>query len=184
MTRKIYSDMDGVIADFFPELARKNDVRHWKDIKRIDLALMRLWNTGFFFGLNEFGTSKELIETLKDIEHRFDGWSWGICSSPIRGDEYNSAYWKRRWLEERKYMPYRLENLIFTHSKEDYAINRIDGSSNVLIDDKPDNIRKWEKRGGVGFLYQANKDSLVDLQNELIDYIQGEKDREYLDDNI
>ena len=81
-------------------------------------------------------------------------------------------------------MPYRLENLIFTHSKEDYAINRIDGSSNVLIDDKPDNIRKWEKRGGVGFLYQANKDSLVDLQNKLEVYIQCEKDKECLNDNI
>ena len=175
MTRKVFSDMDGVIADFFPALAKENDVKHWKDIKRIDLALMRLWNTDFFFKLKEFISSRELIDTLKDIEHRYDGWSWGICSSPIKGDEYNSAYWKRRWLEEqtRQYMP-KLENLVFTHSKEDYAINRIDGSSNVLIDDKPDNIRKWEKRGGVGFLYQANKDSLEWLQNNLIDYIQGE----------
>ena len=174
MTRKIYSDMDGVIADFFPEFAKANYVKHWKDIHNVHLALTELWNTDFFFRLKEFASSRELIDTLKDIERRYEGWSWGICSSPIKGDESNSSYWKRRWLEERKYMPYRLENLIFTHSKEDYAINRIDGSSNVLIDDKPDNIRKWEKRGGVGFLYQANKDSLEWLQNNLIDYIQGE----------
>ena len=30
------------------------------------------------------------------------------------------------------------------------------------------------KRGGVGFLYQANKDSLEWLQDNLIDYVQGE----------
>jgi len=174
MSRIIFTDMDGVIANFFPAFASANYVSHWKDIQRADLALMKLWNTDFFFRLKEFTSSRELIDTLKDIERRYEGWSWGICSSPIRGDEYNSAYWKRRWLQERNYVPCRLENLVFTHSKEDYAINRMDGSSNVLIDDKPDNIRKWENRGGIGFLYQANKDSLEWLQDNLIDYVQGE----------
>lgn len=184
MSRIIFTDMDGVIADFFPKFAEVNHVKHWKDIYNIELALMCMRNTDFFFRLKDFNSSEELVHTLKDIDCRYEGWSWGICSSPIRGDEYNSAYWKRRWLEERNYLPYRLENLIFTHTKEDYAISRINGKSNILIDDKPDNIRKWEDKGGVGFLYQANKNSLVELQNNVIDYVQDERDKEYIDDNI
>ena len=58
MTRKIYSDMDGVIADFFPEFAKANYVEHWKDIHNVHLALMELWHTDFFFRLKEFASSR------------------------------------------------------------------------------------------------------------------------------
>ena len=60
-------------------------------------------------------------------------------------------------------MPPAIENLIFTRQKENYATNPIDGSPNILVDDKPSNIEKWEKAGGIGFLYQANQDSYADL---------------------
>ena len=53
---------------------------------------------------------------------------WGICSSPLKGDRDNSAYHKRRWLEDNDLMPPAIENVIFTGQKEHYAINSIDGS--------------------------------------------------------
>ena len=36
---KIYSDMDGVLADFFGALAQEYFVDHWKDIEDIDEVL-------------------------------------------------------------------------------------------------------------------------------------------------
>ena len=76
--------------------------------------------------------------------------------------EYNSAYHKRRWLEDKGYMP-KIQNLIFTHNKEQFATNRIDGSPNLLIDDKPTNCKKWRDEGGIAIRYQANEDSLEEL---------------------
>ena len=38
----IYLDMDGVIADFFSEFAKRNNVEHWKSIKDKEKALVDL----------------------------------------------------------------------------------------------------------------------------------------------
>ena len=66
-----------------------------------------------------------------------------------------------------------LENLIFTGRKEQYAMDRIDGTPNVLVDDKPSNINRWNAKGGIGILYQANQDSLVMLKQKLIKVVES-----------
>ena len=154
--RTVYIDMDGVIADFFGEYAVYFSVNFWKDAEK---RIMELQYTNFFETLPEFSTTKDLINFVSQYD-------WGICSSPLKGDEYNSAYWKRRWLEDKGYMP-KIQNLIFTHNKEQFATNRIDGSPNLLIDDKPTNCKKWRDEGGIAIRYQANEDSL----DKLIDRI-------------
>ena len=79
----------------------------------------------------------------------------------------NSAYWKRVWLERHGFM-FDVENCIFTGNKHKYAfINRLDGKPNILVDDKPDNIKRWNDAGGIGILYQANEDSVDVLIKEL-----------------
>lgn len=155
----VYIDMDGVIAQFFERFASDNGVAKWSDIQDVPKALDKMKGTDFFFGLDEYETATDLIEFVSQYD-------WGICSSPLTGDEYNSAYWKRRWLEDLGYMP-KIQNLIFTHNKEQFATNRIDGSPNLLIDDKPTNCKKWRDEGGIAIRYQANEDSL----DELIDRI-------------
>jgi hypothetical protein len=91
---------------------------------------------------------------------------WGICSSPLTGDRDNSAYWKRRWLEANFMMP-EIDKLIFTGMKEKFATDPLDGKPNVLVDDKPSNIDRWIKKGGIGVLYQANEDSVKELIEKL-----------------
>lgn len=90
---------------------------------------------------------------------------------PLRGDEYNSAYWKRKWLEDLGCMPTDLEKLIFTHEKHLWAIDRITGKPNVLIDDKPSNINEWINAGGIGILFQCNKDDVEWLEDVLLSYV-------------
>ena len=151
----VFLDMDGVTAKFFERFASDNGVKKWTDILDVSKALDKMKCTDFFWWLDEYETTKDLIAFVRQYD-------WGICSSPLTGDEYNSAYWKRRWLEDKGYMP-KIQNLIFTHNKEQFATNRIDGSPNLLIDDKPTNCKRWRDEGGIAIRYQANEDSLEEL---------------------
>ena len=153
----IYLDMDGVIADFFGGLERDYQVDHWKSITFRDSIYVDLRNTNFFDTLPIFPTTAKMMTDIKHIA-KTNELQWGICSSPLKGDTFNSAYWKRVWLERMHYIPDDLENLIFTANKENYAVSPVDWRPNILIDDKPENVRRFKKAGGIGIRYQANID--------------------------
>ena len=166
---KIYLDMDGVLADFFTGFANHAKVHHWKQIQNKEKTIQELQGTDFFNTLDTYPSTMELVNFVQTLVGDDD---WGICSSPLRGDRDNSAYWKRVWLTRHFIMP-KVENLIFTGRKEQYAMDNIDGKPNVLIDDKPDNVGRWTAKGGVGIRYQANEDSLVDLKQKLIKVVEN-----------
>ena len=155
----LYLDMDGVIADFFNGFARKFGKDHWKMIQDKEKAIVQLQGTDFFNTLDVFPTSQKLIDFARSTG------DWGICSSPLRGDRDNSAYWKRVWLTNKGWLP-SIDKLIFTGMKEKYATDKLDGTPNILVDDKPSNIDRWISKGGIGILYQANECSF--------DYVTGE----------
>lgn len=167
----IYLDMDGVIADFFGAFAKKNNVTHWKSIKSKEKALADLVGTDWFYQLPTFeDDSSKIIEFVKKTA---GDTNWGICSSPLRGDHNNSAYWKRRWLEDKGFMP-EVENCIFTSNKHKYAVNRLTGKPNILIDDKIDNIKRWEQAGGIGIRFQCDQDDIEEyLFTEIENAYQG-----------
>jgi len=167
----VYLDMDGVIADFFGGIETKFEVDHWKSIQDKEIAFASLANTNFFNTLDRFEVSDDIVEFVKLISDN----DWGICSSPMRGDTMNSAYWKRVWLNRMEYVPPLIENMIFTSNKHKYAINELTFKRNILIDDKPQNIERWERAGGIGIRYQANEDDfseyLVPTLKEALRYV-------------
>ena len=150
----IYLDMDGVIADFFGGVATKFGVDHWKSIQDREIAFATLANTDFFYNLDIFPETNSIIKFVKEIS----GGDWGICSSPLRGDTMNSAYWKRQWLNRWDITPPLVENMIFTSNKHKYAMNKLDRTRNILIDDKLQNIDQWNQAGGIGIRFQCNED--------------------------
>ena len=152
----IYLDMDGVIADFFGGVAKKFDVDHWKSIQDREIAFATLANTDFFYNLDIFPETYSIVKFVKKIS---DG-DWGICSSPLRGDTMNSAYWKRQWLGRWDFLPPLVENMIFTSNKHKYAMNKLTRKRNILIDDKLENIDRWNKAGGIGIRFQCNEDDV------------------------
>ena len=156
----LYLDMDGVIANFFDAFAKMHGKDHWKLIQDKEKAIATLRYTDFFNTLAKFPTSDALVEFARSTG------DWGICSSPLTGDRDNSAYWKRVWLTRMGYLP-DLDKLIFTGMKEKYATDKLDGKPNILVDDKPSNIDRWVKKGGIGILYQANENSFEDLIEEI-----------------
>jgi len=70
-------------------------------------------------------------------------------------------------------MPDDLEKLIFTSNKHKYARNKLTGEPNILIDDKPDNIKRWEDHGGEGILFQCNEDDIEEYLFEELRRVLG-----------
>lgn len=166
---QIYLDMDGVLADFFHEYAKLAGVpankfgRH--DYRSIpagkhDPTLDQMIGTDFFGHLPKFSTTDALVHlVLKYVPH------YHICSSPLRGDHANSEHWKRVWIQHN--LNPQPKDIVITDTKERWAVNS-DGSPNILIDDRGQNIERWRAQGGIGIKYQADEDSLDKVAKGLI----------------
>lgn len=164
----VYLDMDGVLADFFGGIEKLYGVQHWKELtsdRTKDLkteVIKKITGTNFFETLPKFNTADALIKLVQD----FTGGVYSINTSPLRGDNKNSAYYKKIWIG--KHLP-KPQEIIVTGRKESYAMNK-NNKPNILIDDRPINIQRWTGRGGYGILYQANKDSVDKVKIGLEEY--------------
>ena len=172
----VYLDMDGVLADFFGGVEFLYGVEHWKELtndKTKDLkkqVIDRITGTDFFAVLPKFPTADTLIDMVK----KFTGGRFSINTSPLRGDHENSAKYKKVWISNNIEQP---DEIIVTGRKESYAKNKASGTPNILIDDRPVNIQKWQAAGGYGILYQANRDSLEKVKKGLEDYAKVQRDQ-------
>ena len=165
----VYLDMDGVLADFFGGVEKMYGVQHWKELtsdKTKDLkseVINRITGTDFFATLPRFDSAGELISMVKE----FTGGNFSINTSPLRGDHTNSSKYKKLWIQNNIEQP---DEIIITGRKESYAKDKASGTPNILIDDRPVNIERWQNAGGYGILYQANRDSLSKVKTALEQY--------------
>lgn len=172
----VYLDMDGVLADFFGGVEFLYGVDHWKELtndKTKDLkkqVIDRITGTDFFAVLPKFSTADALIDMVK----KFTGGKFSINTSPLRGDHENSAKYKKVWISNNIEQP---DEIIVTGRKESYAKDKGTGTPNILIDDRPVNIQKWQAAGGYGILYQANRDPLTKVQKGLEDYAKIQRNQ-------
>jgi len=157
---KIYLDMDGVLADFFTEYAKLADVKSYRDIPpaKADPILDNMIGTDFFSRLPKFPTTDALVKLAINYAGNYH-----ICSSPLRNDFTNSAYWKKIWLRS-KLTP-QPNTVEITAEKARHAMSG--NIPNILIDDKGSNIRGWREAGGIGIKYQADEDSLDKVKTAL-----------------
>jgi len=151
-------------------------VSHWKELtsdKTKDLkkeVIDRITGTDFFATLPKFPTADGLIDMVK----KFTGGKFSINTSPLRGDNANSAKYKKVWIAQHIEQP---DDIVVTGRKESYATDKGTGTPNILIDDRPINIQKWQAAGGYGILYQANRDSLDKVKKGLEGYAKVQRDQ-------
>ena len=147
-TPLVYVDMDGVLADFFGQVARIHGVDDWRKIKRKDEADTRAAKIpGFFEKLPALPCAHDLIKGIMKIAG-----TYSILSSPLQSDVEKSVKEKSRWIANnlKAYPP---QEELFSHTKYRYA-KQADGTPNILVDDYPVNIELWEAHGGIGILYK------------------------------
>ena len=172
----VYLDMDGVLADFFGGVEKMYGVDHWKQLtndKTKDLkkeVIDRITGTDFFSTLPKFQSADALIDMVK----KFTGGKFSINTSPLRGDNENSGKYKKVWISNNIDTP---DEIIVTGRKESYAKDKGTGTPNILIDDRPVNIQRWQDAGGYGILYQANRDSLDKVQKGLDGYAKVQRNQ-------
>ena len=171
----VYLDMDGVLADFFGGVAKMYGVDHWKQLTNDKTQLKkeiidRITGTDFFATLPKFQSADALINMVK----KFTGGKFSINTSPLRGDNENSGKYKKVWISNNIEQP---DEIIVTGRKESYAKDKASGTPNILIDDRPVNIKRWQGAGGYGILYQANEDSLDIVKKGLEDYGKIQRDQ-------
>ena len=153
---EVYIDLDGVLADFFAEYAKAagissgkyREVPPNKNVPTLDSMV----GTDFFSKLPKFSSSDQLIEMIISIFGKYN-----ICSSPLRGDHKNSEKHKKIWIKEQ--LSHQPEKIIISPHKHSWA-KQPDGTPNILIDDRGNNITLWEHAGGIGIKYQADEDGL------------------------
>jgi len=144
-----------VLADFFAEYAKLAGIQGtYRDIPpaKTDPTLNKMVGTDFFARLPKFRSADTLVSMVTNVFGHYN-----ICSSPLRGDFENSETQKRIWIQQ--HLSPQPRDIIITPRKEKHAVQP-DGTPNVLIDDRGDNITKWEAAGGVGIKYQADEDGL------------------------
>lgn len=159
--KRIYFDMDGVLADFergVAELAgitpiNQNDKtpaqddEMWKAIRKVEHFYDRLEPMpGAIDMFNriyaKYGEKCEILTGIPKPKR-------GIVSSGP-----DKTHWVRRILSEDIEI-----NIVYRAEKKEFCI----GKEYVLIDDLEKNIREWEQCGGTGILFENWEDAYSKL---------------------
>jgi 5'(3')-deoxyribonucleotidase len=144
----IYLDMDGVLADMFGEVAKREGAPHWRKARKLKDRIDQVAkDPGFFEELPPLPNAGKLVRGVIKLAGYFS-----ILSSPLMSRVEQSSEEKSQWID--RYMSkYPIESVIFDHHKEKFA-RQADGTPNILIDDFDSNIKLWEANGGIGILYE------------------------------
>jgi 5'(3')-deoxyribonucleotidase len=147
----VYIDMDGVLADMFGEVAKREGAPHWRKARKIKDRIDQVAKEpGFFEELPPLPNAGKLVRGVIKLAGHFS-----ILSSPLMSRVEQSSEEKSQWID--RYMSkYPIESVIFDHQKEKFA-KQADGTPNILIDDFDSNIKLWEANGGIGILYEDGK---------------------------
>lgn len=162
-TVAIYLDMDGCFADFakgaykaFEHFHHIHGVYH--DSKQSDKQrklrkefIQDIIDTpNFWKNLEWERGGKEVFKFVKD---NFDNDLTSVLTAPIDQDLKRCKAEKWEWVQKNfKFIP---KNRFFVdHAKHKY-VGKVKADIQILIDDRKDNITKWEQSGGYGILHDS-----------------------------
>lgn len=158
--KKIYFDMDGVLADFERGIneicgmkmpvqgrsTREEDDRMWQAVKEADHFYDRL------------KPMSGAIDMYKKLSARYDCEILSAIPKPHRGIE-NAGEDKKNWVR-RELSPSMKVNIVLKEEKRRY----VGGKETILIDDLERNISEWENAGGTGIRFESAEQVLNSIE--------------------
>ena len=163
MYKKVYFDMDGVLADFnrgvrelchvepvdpnSKDRSKEKDDEMWAGIKAVD---------HFYDKLEPMPGA---IDMFKEIRRQYGDICEILTGIPkpkrwIPGAADDKIKWIRRYLGEDVVV-----NIVYRAEKPNYC----HGKEYLLIDDMEENIKDWEAAGGTGIIHRSARETLGGL---------------------
>ena len=171
---KIYFDMDGVLVDFAysaPKNENADDLNHpseklspenreakkrfWREIEQQDT---------FWRDIPKMSNIEELLTFAKSIGEVFILSKTPSAKHFIGGEKYVDfvADEKRKWVLKNLSNFFDSEHIIICSGPKGDFMNPT--KQDILVDDRPENIKEWENNGGIGVLFIGVKDSIERLK--------------------
>ena len=143
----VYVDMDGVLADFFGEVARDHGKESFDQVRRKEISIHQsAHKPNFIANLPKMPHADQLLSAVTELAGEYS-----ILSSPVQSAVEDSSEQKSRWLET-QLDGKQPRAVIYDHEKFHYA-QQPDETPNILIDDWDYNIKLWQQHGGIGILH-------------------------------
>jgi 5'(3')-deoxyribonucleotidase len=162
--RKIFLDMDGVVADFdtFAEELLKRKIG-WGDTTQdlTDEEWVRLASVDrLYYQLPLMPDATKLVAYVKSLSTRFQiGF---LTAIPRRTTIPSAQADKQAWVD--KYFPgMRMDIGPFSHDKHKWC-----SPGDILVDDRPSNIREWNAVGGIAIYHTGDVNATIKRLNEVI----------------
>lgn len=148
---ELFCDMDSVLTDFhrqFKEISGGIDINKYSEKHGEDATWQFVSEYGeeFWSKMYWMPDGKKLWNYIKYKEPK-------ILSTPTRNKLSRSG--KKKWVKQN------LGNIevLLEQNKEKYS-----GKNKILIDDKLENIQKWNSMGGTGILHKTAIDTIKQLK--------------------
>ncbi len=180
MKRKVFLDMDGVIADFMGALCKV----HGREIPYGNPANLGRWDTEQIWGISEkdfwapvASNSLEFWETIDKTPEadeivKLAVLEFGlenVCILTAPSKDAGSVPGKRNWIS--KYYPCFSKRMLFaTASAKHFCA----GSGKYLIDDKDSNVDEFDAAGGIGILVPRPWNAEHMLEKDLIQVVRDQ----------
>lgn len=157
---EIYSDMDGVLADFHGQcvklLGKPYSDSAYEHKEAQNVRNQKIANTKHFW--EEIPLERGFDQYWNFIKH-FDP---HILTAYAKWDEENSKRGKVIWNHKYLKVPANRFHVVARENKKRYALT--DGKPNVLIDDYDKNITEWEAAGGIGIFFTSASQAIFELK--------------------
>lgn len=165
-TPQLFSDIDGVLADFlkgFREFfTEKYGEKGWLEINKEDwLLLKKEWPT-FWADLEYEQYALDLWRVISP--YRPSLLTAAPPSWPSAG--VGKTIWAKRMLPKFGYHPSQQVHTVMRADKKNFA-KQPDGTPNILIDDMAKNIQEWSAAGGLGIVYIPSMGAIRNVQRTI-----------------